>query len=139
MDGPYKLYQIYIEMKRRCYDRSRSNYKYYGGKGIQICAEWKMSYSLFRTWALNNGYKEGLSIDRIDKDGNYCPENCRWITRSENSRRAALDQAEKRSQNSLYRKAKEAGLSYFIVKKRLDTGMSLEQALSLPRYARYER
>ena len=63
-------------------------YKYYGGRGIKVCDEWTKSYKAFRRWALLNGYRRGLSIDRIDRDGDYEPANCQWITVSENSRKA---------------------------------------------------
>lgn len=137
MKASYKLYQIWIAMRRRCYDTTVINYSYYGGRGITVCDEWLTSYEAFETWAIENGYTEGLSIDRIDADGNYCPENCRWITRSENSKEAALRLGEKRREKSVYKLAREAGLSYYIVKKRLDKGLTLDEALRLPRERKY--
>ena len=85
-----KLYYIWRGMIRRCYEPSVKAYRWYGKRGIAVCEEWRKSYELFREWSLNNGYAEGLSIDRINSDGNYAPLNCQWITRSENSKRAAL-------------------------------------------------
>ena len=137
MDVPYKLYQIWVAMRRRCYDNTVINYEYYGGKGITVCDEWRTSYKVFEAWAIENGYVEGLSIDRIDTRKNYCPENCRWVTRSENSRASALQLGEKRREKSVYILAREAGLSYYLVKKRLDKGMTLEEALALPRERKY--
>ena len=79
---------VYNKMIKRCYDKTDKDYKYYGGKGIVVCDEWLINPNSFEDWAINSGYKKGLSIDRIDPQIGYCPENCRWISMSENSRRA---------------------------------------------------
>lgn len=83
--GKYKtrLYRIYNAMKERCYNQHTVNYHLYGGRGITICKEWLNDFNSFYEWALNNGYKENLSIDRKDTSGNYEPSNCRWITNKE--------------------------------------------------------
>ena len=82
-----RLYSIWCGMWQRCANPNREGYKYYGGKGIAVCEEWQ-NYSAFKEWALKNGYKDNLSIDRIDNMKDYCPNNCRWITISENVARA---------------------------------------------------
>ena len=75
-----KLYYVWNGMKQRCYNKNSTHYKNYGARGISVCNEWKNSYESFRNWAVKNGYKEGLEIDRINNNGNYCPDNCRMIT-----------------------------------------------------------
>ncbi len=79
------LYPIWQTMKQRCSNSKANGYKYYGGRGISVCKEWENNPGAFIKWAQNNGYKNGLQIDRIDNDKNYCPENCRFVTHRENS------------------------------------------------------
>lgn len=84
------LYRTWGSMKARCLNPKSRGYRWYGEKGISVCTEW-MEYPAFSEWAMSNGYSSNLTIDRIDPSGNYCPENCRWITRSENSKRTAVN------------------------------------------------
>ena len=74
-------------MKQRCNNPNRHNYDNYGGRGIKVCDEWKNDFQAFYDWAMANGYHDDLTIDRIDNDGNYEPNNCQWITLEENARK----------------------------------------------------
>ena len=80
-----KLYDVWCNMKYRCDNQRNNAYKYYGARGIKVCSEW-YDFAVFREGALNNGYGEGLTIDRIDVNRDYEPSNCRWITMSEQNK-----------------------------------------------------
>lgn len=83
----HPLYRLLSGIKSRCLYPSHRNYKYYGGRGISVCREWSDDPLVFVQWANANGWRHGLEIDRIDPNGNYCPENCRFLTHQENSQR----------------------------------------------------
>ncbi len=84
-DKRKKLRLLFYSIERRCYSKAHSSYKYYGAKGIKIHSEWLEDTKKFTKWALANGYKVGLEIDRINSDGNYEPDNCRFISHKDNS------------------------------------------------------
>lgn len=79
------LRNVHSSMIQRCENPKRQQYSRYGGRGIKVCEEWH-NYEIFRKWALENGYKHPLKLDRIDNNGNYEPSNCRWVTNTENCR-----------------------------------------------------
>jgi hypothetical protein len=108
-----RLYNIWKMMRKRCRCKSRSDYKYYGGRGIKVCEEWNRSdgYDSFRKWALENGYKDGLTIDRIDVDKDYSPDNCRWATmleQSYNRRNSKTKEVPPEPKYKKYQKAKQS-------------------------------
>lgn len=75
-----RLYNTYKLMKDRCYNKNNQAYKYYGKRGIKVCNEWLNDFMIFYDWAMSHGYNDNLTIDRINVDGDYEPDNCRWIT-----------------------------------------------------------
>lgn len=98
-----KIYKVWTSMKDRCNNENNSHYSRYGGRGISVTEQWinkDNGFESFYEWAMNNGYQEGLSIDRIENDGNYEPSNCQWITLSENSKKIKIDR-EKRKRNEV--------------------------------------
>ena len=129
-----RIYASYRDMLNRCYLTTRKSYKDYGGRGITVCDEWKDSFQAFYEWAIANGYAEGLTIDRIDNDGNYEPSNCRWATDVEqgnNKRNNRLLTYEGKTL-SLSQWAKEKRINVTTLHERLSRGWTLEQALTTP-------
>lgn len=84
-----RVYNIWLGIKARCYNKNSDNFKYYGGRGIKICDEWLNNPVAFYNWSMENGYSEKLEIDRIDNDKNYSPNNCRWTTRKNQNRNSS--------------------------------------------------
>jgi hypothetical protein len=82
----HPLYGVYRSIEARCYCETHNSYHNYGGRGIVLCDEWRQDRVAFIKWCLNNGWKPGLEIDRIDNDGIYSPENCRFVTKKENAK-----------------------------------------------------
>lgn len=133
-----RLYFTWKNMRARCLDTSNRHYSYYGGRGIAVCDEWKNSYSSFRKWALENGYNESLTIDRIDVNGNYEPSNCRWATRQEQARNKRTNifieyNGEKYVLNDL---AQMVGVNRKTLKRRIDKGLSVQEAINKDKFGR---
>lgn len=134
-NGYLRLGKIYRSMKERCYNTASNRYYRYGARGIKICDEWLSDINAFRKWAIDNGYKEGLSIDRIDNDGDYSPNNCRWIKPSEqwnNTSKTVLIEYNGKSQ-TLTQWANELNIPTSTLHNRLRVhGWSVERALTEP-------
>lgn len=133
--GQYKsrLYRIWTSMKTRCYnDNNSETYKRYGARGITVCDEWRDNFKAFYDWAMANGYTDELTIDRIDNDGNYCPENCRWVTlqiQNRNRRTTRIITFNGKTQCMLDW-ANELGVKVNTMIARFHRGWSVERALT---------
>ena len=127
-----RLYIAWQHMKQRCCNPKNDRYKYYGGRGISICEDW-MQFEPFEQWALSNGYEDELTIDRIDVNGDYCPENCRWVTwetQQNNKRNNNIIEAfgEKRT---LAEWSKISGVNRTTIQKRINVcGQTPEKAMN---------
>lgn len=129
-----RIYRIWSLMKERCYNSKRPEYKHYGGRGIKVCDDW-LDSKKFIDWSLKNGYKDDLTIDRLDNNKGYCPENCRWITQKEQgyNRRNNRYITYNGETKTITQWAEENGLKYHVLKKRIDSlGWSFERAISEP-------
>lgn len=130
-----RLYAIWQGMKRRTLTKTNPRYADYGGRGITICDEWKDDFEAFRDWALSNGYRDDLSIDRKDVNGNYCPENCRWATDLEqgNNTRRNRRLEYNGEVHTLTEWAKIKGIKITTLSARINTyKWSIEKALTEP-------
>lgn len=126
-----RIYKIWLSMRNRCYRKNHMAYPWYGGRGIRICEDWT-NYETFERWALLSGYGPGLTIDRIDVNGDYTPENCRWVTRK--------DQAYNRRDNhrltfqgetlTITEWANRIGCTPTCIYYRLSAGWTLEEMLT---------
>ena len=129
-----RLHTEWTNMRRRCYNHKIKDWPDYGGRGIEVCPEWRDSFEAFRDWALANGYQDDLTLDRKDNDGSYSPENCRWITMKEqqnNRRNNRLITFNGRTQ-TMSQWADENGIKRETVWLRLKKGWPIERALTEP-------
>lgn len=133
-----RLYEIFSGMKKRCYSESAPRYKDYGGRGISVCEEWMNSddgFDRFVDWALASGYSDELTIDRIDVDGNYSPENCCWLTRKQQNRnkRETLWVNYRGERVKLREICEEKRLPYGMIYNRIfNKGWDVEKAIDTP-------
>ena len=130
-----KLYGVWIGIKQRCFNPKSASYKDYGGRGISICKEWEVNFMTFYEWAHSNGYKQGLTIERIDVNGNYCPENCTWISAEKqniNKRRTVYITFKGKTQ-TMRAWSEELGIPYGRIQSRKLNGWSDEDTLTIPK------
>lgn len=128
-----RLRRIWWGMKTRCYNKNDREYKYYGQRGIVISDEWHI-FENFKNWSLNNGYDNNLTIDRIDVNGNYCPENCRWadIFTQNNNKRTNIILEYKGELYTLAQLADLANIPYTTFKERINEWKDVEKAVEEP-------
>lgn len=126
-----RLYHIYHKMKARCYYKHDARYSRYGGRGITLCDEWLNDFMNFYNWAMNNGYSDELSIDRINNNNNYGPSNCRWATNEEqqnNKSNCVYITYDERTQ-TMSQWSRELNIPYITIKKRHARGYSDTECL----------
>lgn len=130
-----RLYAVWNSMRQRCNNKNHRAYPNYGGRGINICNEWD-DYAVFREWAIASGYDETaargtFTLDRINTDGNYCPENCRWANMKEqtNNRRCTPYYEIDGERHTLLEWSKITGIKYETLWRRYDMGWDAERAL----------
>jgi len=126
---PQRLMQTFYNMKQRCYNPKATSFKIYGGRGIIVCEEWLNDSDTFYNWALNNGYQEDLTIDRIEVNGNYEPDNCRWATLDvqANNRTNNVFIERKGEVKTISQWGHEIGVSAGTVKSRYEKGKDISE------------
>lgn len=131
-----KIYNIWNGIKARCFNPKSCSYKRYGARGISVCEEWKNSFESFYSWSIQNGYAENLTIERINNDGNYCPENCKWVSRKEQcrNRRTNIVFEYMGEKHILMEWCEILNLDYKFIHNRIyKMGWSFEKSISTPK------
>lgn len=128
-----RLYRIWQGMKSRCYYKQNNRYKYYGANGIKVCDKWLNNFQAFYDWGMSNGYKDDLTIDRIDVNDDYKPCNCRWVTKSEQQRNKRNNKMYTINGETrcLSEWCEKLNLNYNTVSSRLHRNYTIEKALEL--------
>ena len=128
-----RLYQIWHGMKDRCQRKDGQHFEKYGGRGITVCQEWADSFEAFKDWALANGYRDDLSLDRKDNDGPYSPDNCRWATRREqqSNRKITVFITHNGETRTLAEWSRITGIHYATLSHRLRRGYPEEKLFSI--------
>lgn len=125
------LYHAYTNMKTRCGNPNYCLYHRYGGRGIKICEEWENSFGAFLEWSLKNGYSDELTLDRINNNGDYCPENCRWTTRVKQSNNRSTNRMVtiNGETDTLANWARRSGIKYGTLQRRVEKGWPSDKLL----------
>lgn len=128
-----RLYKTWTGIKYRCYNSKATGYHNYGGRGISVCKEWYDDFTMFLKWAMENGYKDTLTLERIDNDGNYEPSNCKWATKSEqaSNRRTSRIYVIDGVRKSIFNWCDYYKIDFSAVRWRLDKGVPIKQALTM--------
>ena len=127
-----RIYKIWINMKSRCYNINTKSYKDYGRKGIRVCSEWKNDFKNFYDWAILNGYKDNLTIDRINVNENYKPSNCRWVNKKEQANNTTRNHYIELNgeKHTLQQWSEKTKIKSSTIRERLKRGWTIEKALS---------
>lgn len=130
-----RIYNIWRKMKERCLNPNADNYRYYGARGVKVCDEW-MSFEGFYEWVKTSGYRDDLTIDRINVFDNYCPGNCRWATMREQNNNTTRNHTITigKETRTIQGWADEMGINRSTILSRLQNGWSPEDAVLMPRY-----
>ena len=129
-----RIYNIWCGIKDRCENSNYHNYNDYGGRGIKICEDWRRDFVKFYEWAVKNGYKSDLTIDRINVNGDYCPENCRWVSMKvqENNKRNNRVLTYKGRSQTITQWSEEIGINRETLYGRIRRGWDVEKTLTTP-------
>ena len=126
-----RLYRIWGHMRQRCSNPNAPRYDIYGGRGIKVCEDWK-EFQFFKDWSLSHGYSDDLTIDRIDNDGDYCPQNCRWtsVVDQANNRRTNVHIAYNGEKHTIAEWARILDINTHTLRNRLRAGIPPEKAFA---------
>jgi hypothetical protein len=129
-----RLYNIWCGIKDRCFNSNNKSYFRYGGRGITMCSDWINNYTAFRDWAINNGYRKELTIDRIDVNGDYTPDNCRWADciKQANNRTNSHYLTYKGRTMTISEWARDLGVNEHLIRMRIWKGWEVGIALTTP-------
>lgn len=129
-----RLHNIWKNMLERCFNHDHKNYDIYGGRGITVCDEWKDNFKSFAEWSFENGYADYLSLDRVNVDDGYSPDNCRWVTQKDqcNNTRRNINVTISNETKTLKQWAEYYGLKYGTIVSRVDRGWNPIKALTTP-------